>query len=84
MREILQEPVRPEESVDLLVVEDDPAQRLKLLVLALRPELAGELGEIGQDHARLRELLVAVHEHRHFAHLVDFGAVLRGPRLRRP
>ena len=44
-------------------------------------ELAGALGEIGQDHAGLGELLAAVHQHRHFAHLVDLGAVLRRARL---
>ena len=43
--------------------------------------LPDALGEIGQDHAGLAELLVAVHQHRHFAHLVDFGAVLRRARL---
>ena len=46
-----------------------------------RLELAGALGEIGEDHARLGELLGAVHQHRHFAHLVDLGAVLRRARL---
>ena len=39
--EILQKAIRPEKAVDLLIVEDDPAQRFELLVLALRLELAG-------------------------------------------
>ena len=34
-REVLQEAVGPEKAVDLLVVEDDPAQRFEPLVLAL-------------------------------------------------
>ena len=55
--EVLQEAVRPEKAVDLLVVEDDPAQRFEPLVLALGLEFAGALGEIGQDHAGLGELL---------------------------
>src|SRR4051812_13588392 len=36
--EILQEAIRPEEAVDLLVVEDDPAQGFEPLILALRFE----------------------------------------------
>ena len=51
LAKILQEAVRPEKAVDLLVVEDDPAQRFELLVLALGAELAGALGEVGEDHA---------------------------------
>ena len=74
--EILQEAERPEESVDLLVVEDYPAQGLQLFVLALRFELAGVLGEVSQDHARLGELFPSVHQYRHFAHFVDVVAVL--------
>src|SRR5690242_10492685 len=41
LRQGLEEAVRSEKAVDLLVVEDDPAQRLEPLVLALRRELAG-------------------------------------------
>ena len=56
LRKNAQEPVRPEKAVDLLVVEDDPAQRLQPLVLARGRELARALGQIGQDDARLAEL----------------------------
>ena len=70
----------PEEAVDLLIVENDPAQRLELFVFAFGLELAGASGEISQDHARLREFFLAVHEHRRFAHFVDviskFGRAL--------
>ena len=71
-----QEPVGPEIAVDLLIVEDDPAQRLEPLVLALRRKLAGVLRQIGQDDARLAELAGAMHQHRHLAHLVDVGPVV--------
>src|SRR5690348_3998706 len=46
-RQRLEEAERPEEAVELLVVEDDPAQRLESLVLALRRELAGAVREVG-------------------------------------
>jgi hypothetical protein len=78
---VLEKPVRAEEAVDLLIVEDDPAQCFEPPVVALRLEFAGQVREVGQDHARLRELLCAVHQHWHLAHLVDFGAVLRRARL---
>ena len=32
--EVLQEPVRPQKSIDLLIVENDPTQRFKLFILA--------------------------------------------------
>jgi hypothetical protein len=35
------------------------------------------LGEVGQDHARLRVFAVAAHQHRHFAHFVDAAAEFR-------
>ena len=38
--EVLQEAIGTEKAVDLLVVENDPAQRFEPLVLALGPELA--------------------------------------------
>src|SRR5262249_20518882 len=76
-----QETVRPEEAVDLLVVEDDPAQRLEPLLLALGAELSRPLGEIAQDHAGLAELLSLMGQHRHLAHFVDVGAVFRRARL---
>ena len=43
--EILQKAKRPEKAVDLLVVENDPAQRFQLLVLALRLEFAGAFAQ---------------------------------------
>ena len=70
-REVLQEAVGSEKAVDLLIVENDPAQAFEPLVLALRRKLAGMLGEIGQAHAGLAELSLAMHEHRRLAHLVD-------------
>src|SRR5260370_6628620 len=76
-----QEAIRPEKAVDFLIVEDDPAQRLKPFVLALGAELARPVGEIGQDHAGLAELLTLMHQHRHLAHFVDLAAVLRRARL---
>src|SRR3954463_11325976 len=72
-----QKAIGTEKAVDLLVVENDPAQRLETLVLAIGPELARPVGKVGQDHAGLAELLVAVHEYGRLAHLVDIGAVLR-------
>ncbi len=50
------EAIGAEEPVDLLIVEDEPAQRFQLFLLAHRQEPAGALGEIGEDHAGLREL----------------------------
>src|SRR5262245_123841 len=78
---VAQEAIGAEKAVDLLVVEDDPAQRLEALVLAFRLELARALGEVGEDHGRLAERARAVHEHRHFAHFVDVAAVFRRARL---
>src|SRR3954469_6766580 len=72
-----QKAIGPEKAVDLLVVENDPTQRLETLVLAIGPELARPVGKVGQDHAGLAELLVAVDEYGRLAHLVDIGAVLR-------
>ena len=46
---IAQEPIRPEKAVDLLVVENDPAQRFEPLVLAARQEFSGVLGEIKKE-----------------------------------
>ena len=57
-REVVQEAVRPERAADLLVVEDDPAQRFEALVVAARQEFSRTLGEISQDHAELAELLL--------------------------
>src|SRR5262249_52606311 len=76
-----QEPIGPEEAVDLLVVEDDPAQRLEALLFAARQKLSGALRQIGENDARLGQLSVAMGEHRDLAHFVDLAAVLGGPRL---
>ena len=75
--EIAQEAIRPEKTVDLLIVEYDPAQHFELLIFALRQEFSGAFGEIGQDRAGLAELLYPVDEHRRFAHFVDLAPVLR-------
>src|SRR3954452_2431356 len=77
LREVLQKPVWPEETIDLLIVEDDPAQRFELLFFALRQIFSSAARQISEDHARLGELLLAVHEHRRFAHFVDLTAILR-------
>src|SRR5262245_29247722 len=77
--EAAQEAIGAEESIDLLIVEDHPAQRFELLVLALRLELARAPGEVGEAHARLTELLAAVHQHRYLAHLVDVGTIFGCP-----
>src|SRR6185437_834196 len=75
--EVLQKAIRPEEAVDLLVVEDDPAQRLEFFVLALRLVLTAAVGEVGEDDAGLRQLPFAMHEHRRLAHLVDLVTIGR-------
>jgi hypothetical protein len=77
-RQRAQEAVRTEIAADLLIVEDDPAQRFEAVVLAARLEFSGALGEIGQDHAGLGQPLRAMNEHGSFAHLVDVGAVAGG------
>src|SRR5215469_3531589 len=63
LRQRAQEAVRPDIAADLLIVEDDPAQRFEAVVLTARLKFAGALGEIGQDHAGLGEFLVAMNEH---------------------
>src|SRR5215813_14166997 len=50
-----QKAIGPEITVDLLIVEDDPAQRLELVVLVFGPELARTAGEIAETYARLAE-----------------------------
>src|SRR5512136_2095311 len=75
--EILQEPQRTEEAVDLLIVENDPAQRFQFLVVVFRFELSATFGEVGEYHAGLREFLLAMHEHGRLAHFIDVGAKLR-------
>src|SRR5262249_2867298 len=76
-----QEAIRSEKAVDLLIVEDDPAQRLEPRLLALGTELSRPVGEVGQDHPGLAELLALMREDRHLAHFVDVAAVLRRARL---
>src|SRR4029077_6875888 len=53
--EVLQETIGPEKAIDLLIVENDPAQCFQLFVLALGQVFAGAAREIGEDHARLGE-----------------------------
>src|SRR4029077_4695920 len=53
--EIAQEAVGSEKAVDFLIVENDPAQRFQALVLALRLERAGAVGEVGEANAGLAE-----------------------------
>src|SRR2546421_622040 len=43
---ISQEAIRPEKSIDLLIVKNDPAQRFQLLILALWQILAGAAREV--------------------------------------
>ena len=62
---------------ELVVVEQRPAQDLAALVIALRSELAGDLGEIVEDDAGLREFSLAMFQHRNLAHGVDLRAVIR-------
>src|ERR1700733_1412362 len=68
-------------AADLLIVEDNPAQRFEPIVFAARQKFSRALGEIEQDGAGLAELLAAVNEHRRFAHLVDGRAIRRAARL---
>src|SRR2546421_12649968 len=75
--EVAQESIGTEKAVDLLIIEDDPAQRLELLVIAVRSEFSGFFGEIGEDHTGLAELSASMRQHRRLTHLVDVGAVLR-------
>src|SRR3954453_8569088 len=78
---VAQKAVWTEKAIDLLVIEDDPAQRFEFLVLALRHEFARAPREIAQDHARLRQLFRAMREHRRLAHFIDLAAILRRARL---
>src|SRR5262249_13854509 len=66
-----------EKTVDLLIIEDDPAQCLKALIFALRFESTGPFGEIAEDYSGLAELLGAVRQYRRFPHLVDLGTIFR-------
>jgi hypothetical protein len=75
--EILQKPKRAEEAIHLLIIEDHPAQRLEFFVLALWLEFSTESGEVGQDHAGLRELSCTVHKDRRFSHFIDFSSKFR-------
>jgi hypothetical protein len=53
-----------------VVIEQDPTQRLKPLVLVAAAEPAGAGSEVGEDGTALREALAAVLQHRRFAQFV--------------
>ena len=62
---------------ELVVVEQDPAPDLAALVIIRCAELAGDPGQVIQDHAGLAEALAVMLENRHFAHLVELGSIVR-------
>src|SRR5262249_24901298 len=66
-----------EVATELLIVEDDPAQRFQPLILSVRHEFSRVLGEIGEYHAGLAQLLCPVNQHWRLAHFVDVFPVLR-------
>src|SRR5580693_2908002 len=74
---VTNEAIGTEIAADLLIVENDPAQRFQSLVLAAREEPPRALSEVKKDHTRLAQLLAAVSEHWRFAHLVDLLTVFR-------
>src|SRR4051794_29229016 len=76
-----QEAIRTEIAVDLLVIEDDPAQCIEPLLFPGWLKLAETIGEIRKDRARLAELAVPVHQDRHLTHFIDAVAVLGGALL---
>src|SRR5215469_2648297 len=73
--EVLQKPVRSKESVYFLIIENNPAQRLKSGIFTVRFEAAGAFGEIGEDHPGLAQFFAAVCQDRRLAHLIDLGAI---------
>src|SRR6516165_3180838 len=75
--EVLQKPVRSEESVYFLIIENNPAQRLKPGIFTVRLETAGAFGEIGEDHPGLAQFFAAVCQDWRLAHLIDLGAIFR-------
>ncbi len=70
-QERLQEAVGREVGRELVIVEHHPAQRFQPLVLVRRRELSCRLGQMSEDHARLRELPAAEFQHGSLTHLVD-------------
>src|SRR5689334_18502723 len=80
-REVFQEPVRPKEPVYLLIVENDPPQRLQARIFGFRFETASAFGQVGENYSRLAELPGAVCENRDLAHFIDLGPVFRRPRF---
>src|SRR6266852_6084395 len=79
--EVAQEAIGSQKAVDFLIIENDPAQRVQALVLALGLELAGAVGEVREADTGLAEFSGAMDEHRDFAHFVDLGAEFRRARL---
>ena len=75
--EVFQKAEWTEESVHLLIVENDPAESFEFFVLVLRFEFSGALGEVGEDDARLREFPFSMNEYRHFTHFIDIGPEFR-------
>ena len=71
-----EESIRAKEAIELLVIEEDPAQRLQPFILICWSELPRPVGEIGQDDPGLGELSGPVHHDRDLAHLVDTRAIL--------
>src|SRR6267142_1308900 len=65
---------------ELVIIEQDPAQRLETLV-GTGGELAGGFGQPDQNRARLRHSLPVHFEHRDLAHRVGAGPPVRIPRL---
>jgi hypothetical protein len=78
--EPVQEAIRSERAVELLVVENYPAPDFQLLFGAARQKFPRTFGEISQDHAGLAELFAPVDEHGSLAHFVDRFAILRRAR----
>jgi len=74
--ETAQVPIGGDLSADLVIVEQDPAQRVEARVFALRAEFARVVGEVCEDGSGLAELLCSINQDRRFAHFVDGGAKL--------
>src|SRR5262249_47630294 len=75
--EIFQKAKWPKEAVDFLIIENDPAQRFKFFVFVLWFEPAATPGEVSKNHAGLGELFLAVNQHGHLTHFVNFRAKFR-------
>src|SRR5215470_16238332 len=73
LRDRVQETIRTEIAADPLVIEQDPAKRLKPFVLAVRQEFSSTFGEIKKDYAGLAEFFSSVNEYRSFTHFVNIG-----------